>query len=40
MGKIYYKQEAKEVEGYGEYEVDYVFLCKLKEEKLDYVAVP
>ena len=40
MGKIYYKQEAREVEGFGEYEVDYVFLCKLKEETLNYVAVP
>jgi isopentenyldiphosphate isomerase len=40
MRKIFYKQEAKEVEGFGEYEVDYVFVCKLATDTLDFTPVP
>jgi isopentenyldiphosphate isomerase len=40
MGKILYKQEGKEHDGFGEFEVDYIYLCKVNEENISFTPVP
>ncbi len=39
VDKILYKAFANEKEGFGEYEVDYIFLCKLNTTDVNYELV-